>query len=224
MNDGLPADLPALRARYRWCAAASDDTPQRLLAGAIVPRLMAGEALFAETARCTHFPLLLEGTLRVRKLSAHGRELPLYRVGPGESCILTSSCLLGDSPYTASAIAETDMRLLALPRALFLELLDREPAFRTEVFALFAARLTELMALVDAIAFQKLDQRLASRLLGHGRVVHASHQQLAQELGSVREIISRLLGDFAQRGALRLGRGRIEIVDAILLRRIASGD
>lgn len=111
-----------------------------------------------------------------------------------------------------------------MPRTLFLEMLDRVPEFRHEVFALFAVRMTELMLLVDAVAFQRLDQRLANRLLGHGRILQVSHQQLALELGSVREIISRLLGEFAQRGALRLGRGRIEILDAAMLRRIAAGE
>ena len=166
---------------------------------------------------------MLEGSIRVRKLAPQGKELLLYRVAAGESCILTSSCLLGARDYTASAIAETDVSVLAMPRALFLDLLGSEPAFRNEVFELFAARLADLMTLVDAVAFQRLDQRLAGRLLGHGAIVTISHLELAQELGSVREIVSRLLGDFAQRGALRLGRGRIEILDAALLRRIADG-
>jgi CRP/FNR family transcriptional regulator, anaerobic regulatory protein len=217
-------DLDALRARYRWCAVASDATLQRVLAESVLLRIAAGQPVFAEAARCTHFPLVLDGTIRVRKLSPQGKELLLYRVESGESCILTSSCLLGARDYTASAIAETDVRVLAMPRALFLELLDSVPAFRIEVFELFAARMTDLMSLVDAVAFQKLDQRLANRLLGHGSVIETSHLQLAQELGSVREIISRLLGEFAQRGALRLGRGRIEILDAALLRRIAAGE
>lgn len=221
-TEGTPLD--ALRARYRWCATASEATLRRVLEQSVTVRVAAGQTVFAEAADCTRFPLVLEGTIRVRKLSPQGKELLLYRVEPGESCILTSSCLLGARDYTASAIAETDVRVLAMPRALFLDLLDSEAAFRTEVFELFAARMTELMALVDAVAFQKLDQRLANRLLGHGSVLQISHLQLAQELGSVREIISRLLGDFAQRGALRLGRGRIEILDAALLRRIAAGE
>ncbi len=217
-------DPPTLRQRYRWCAATDQATLQRVLAESTLLRLSAGETVFAEAGPCAHFPLVLDGTIRVRKLSSRGKELLLYRVEPGESCILTSSCLLGARAYTASAIAETDLRVLAMPRSLFLELLDSVPAFRIEVFELFAARLTELMSLVDAVEFQRLDQRLANRLLGRGRSIETSHLQLAQELGSVREIISRLLGEFAQRGALRLGRGRIEIIDAALLRRIAAGE
>lgn len=218
------ASIAALRERYGWCRTADDALMRRIVGAAVSLQVAAGQPVFGEAAACTHFPLVLDGTIRVRKVSPQGKELLLYRVAPGESCILTSSCLLGARDYTASAVAETDVHVLALPRSLFLELLDRVPAFRTEVFELFATRMTELMSLVDAVAFQRLDQRLATRLLGHGALLQTSHQQLAQELGSVREIISRLLGEFAQRGALRLGRGRIEIVDAGLLRRIAAGD
>lgn len=212
-----------LQRHYPWCRAASDTTLDRVLRDSIAVSFSAGSAVFDENLPCAHFPLVLEGSIRVRKLAPQGKELLLYRVAAGESCILTSSCLLGARDYTASAIAETDVSVLAMPRALFLDLLGSEPAFRNEVFELFAARLADLMTLVDAVAFQRLDQRLAGRLLGHGAIVTISHLELAQELGSVREIVSRLLGDFAQRGALRLGRGRIEILDAALLRRIADG-
>jgi CRP/FNR family transcriptional regulator len=212
-----------LQRHYPWCRAASAATLDRLMAESVAVNFSAGSAVFDEHLPCAHFPLVLEGSIRVRKLAAQGKELLLYRVAAGESCILTSSCLLGQRDYTASAIAETDVSVLAMPRALFLELLGSEPAFRHEVFELFATRLADLMTLVDAVAFQRLDQRLAARLLGHGALLQVSHLELAQELGSVREIVSRLLGDFAQRGALRLGRGRIEILDAALLRRIADG-
>ncbi len=223
-GESSPPVASQLRERYGWCRVADDALLARIVAESVPLQVSAGQPVFGEATACTHFPLVLDGTIRVRKVSPQGKELLLYRVEPGESCILTSSCLLGARDYTASAVAETDVRVLALPRALFLELLDRVPAFRTEVFELFATRMTELMSLVDAVAFQRLDQRLAARLLGHGSVLQTSHQQLAQELGSVREIISRLLGEFAQRGALRLGRGRIEIVDPVLLRRIAAGE
>ena len=212
-----------LQRHYPWCRQASEASLERVLRECVPVHFTAGSAVFDEQAPCGHFPLVLEGSIRVRKLAAQGKELLLYRVAAGESCILTSSCLLGARDYSASAVAETDVQVLAMPRALFLDLLGCEPAFRIEVFELFASRMAELMALVDAVAFQRLDQRLAGRLLGHGAVLQVSHLELAQELGSVREIISRLLGEFAQRGALRLGRGRIEVLDAALLRRIADG-
>lgn len=181
----------------------------------------AGTVLFDERQPCQGFPFVLSGGIRVVKLSANGRELPLYKVLPGESCIISSSCLLGHADYNARGIAESETVLALLPRSLFDALL-REPAFRNFVFHLFAERIAELMQLIEEVAFRKLDQRLANLLLGKGRQLHTTHQQLADELGSVREIVSRLLKGFAEQGLVRLGREQIEILDPAGLRRLAG--
>ena len=181
----------------------------------------AGTVVFDENAPCQGFPLVTSGGLRVLKASANGRELPLYRVLPGESCIITSSCLLAGSRYNARGVAEQPTTMILLPAALFNELMA-QPAFRAFVFHLFAERMAELMQLVEEVAFRKLDQRLAALLLGKGRVVHATHQQLADELGSVREMVSRLLKGFAEQGLVRLGREQIEVLDAARLRAVSA--
>ncbi len=180
-----------------------------------------GTAVFDEHQPCRGFPFVLDGAIRVVKLSAGGRELPLYRVRAGESCIITSSCLLGHADYNARGVSEGQTTLALLPRQLFDEMLA-EPAFRDFVFSLFSERVAELMQLVEEVAFRKLDQRLAALLLGKGRVVHATHQQLADELGSVREMVSRLLKGFAEQGLVRLGREQVEVLDAAGLREVAS--
>lgn len=180
-----------------------------------------GTAVFDERQPCRGFPFVLAGAIRVAKVSAGGRELPLYRVMAGESCIISSSCLLGHADYNARGVAEGPTTLALLPRELFDEMLA-EPAFRDFVFALFSERMAELMQLVEEVAFRKLDQRLAALLLGKGRTVHATHQQLADELGSVREMVSRLLKGFAEQGLVRLGREQVELLDPAGLRRIAS--
>jgi CRP/FNR family transcriptional regulator len=185
-------------------------------------RVPAGTQMFGEGSPCRQFPLVLEGSIRVSKCS-EGRELPLYRVAAGESCVLTSGCLVGARDYPATGVVEQDARLVVLPRAVFDELMATHPPFRQYVFALFADRLAELMALVEAIAFHRLDRRLASTLLGRGRVVALTHQQLADELGSVREIVTRLLRGFSDQGLVRLTRGAIEVLDAVALRRVAEG-
>lgn len=179
----------------------------------------AGTVLFDEHAACSGFPFVLAGALRVVKASANGRELPLYRVLPGESCIITSSCLLGNAAYNARGVALAPTTLAVMPPALFESLLAVAP-FRAFVFHLFAERMAELMQLVEEVAFRKLDQRLAGLLLGKGRTVRATHRELAEELGSVREIVSRLLKGFAEQGLVRLGREEIEILDAVGLRRL----
>ena len=183
--------------------------------------LPAGARVFDESQAYQGFPFVLRGGIRVVKCAPNGRELPLYRVTPGESCIITSSCLLGHSPYNARGITEEETDILLLPRPVFDELLAYPP-FRRFVFELFSERLSELMQLVEEVAFRKLDQRLAALLLGKGRVVRTTHQQLADELGSVREIVSRLLKGFADQGYVALGREQIEILDPGGLRQLAS--
>lgn len=181
----------------------------------------AGTLIFDERQPCRGFPFIIKGGIRVLKPAANGRELPLYRVLPGESCIITSSCLLGHADYNARGIAETDTTLMLLPRSLFDQLIE-QPAFRDFIFQLFSERIADLMQLIEEVAFRKLDQRLAGLLLGKGKRLHATHQQLADELGSVREIVTRLLNGFAGQGLVRLGREEIEILDSAGLRRISG--
>lgn len=195
---------------------------ERLRGESQLLRAPAGTRLFDERARCTAFPLVLDGAIRVSKISAQGREILLYRVAPGESCVLTSGCLLGHIDYAATGIAETAVTLIAVPLPLFELLLARHEPFRKHVFELFGARLADLMLLVEEVAFHRLDQRLAALLLARGPALLATHQAIADELGSVREMVSRLLGSFADRGLVRLGREQIDVIDTDGLRRLAG--
>ncbi|AWI80061.1 transcriptional regulator [Parazoarcus communis] len=194
----------------------------RLLNAARWMEVPADTLLFDDHQSCEGFPFVIEGSVRVAKCAPNGRELPLYRVTPGETCIISSSCLLGNEDYNARGITETDTLLMLLPKPVFDELLA-EPAFRGFVFNLFAERIADLMQLIEEVAFHRLDQRLATLLLGKGRILHTTHQHLADELGSVREFVSRLLKGFSAQGLVRLSREQIEILDPAGLRRIASG-
>ncbi len=182
----------------------------------------AGTVMFDEHQPCQGFPLLLSGSLRVIKSAANGRALQLYRVGPGESCILTSSCLLGNNPYQARGITEEPLEIIMLPAALFHSLIAQNAGFRAYVFQLFTERLTDMMELVTAVAFQKLDQRLAALLTSKANPIHATHQSLADELGSAREMVSRLLKGFAEQGWVKLGREQITLTDPEALKRFAT--
>jgi CRP/FNR family transcriptional regulator len=193
-----------------------------LLASATLMQIPAGTIVFDEQQVCQGFPMLLSGTIRVLKASQNGRELQLYRVVPGESCILTSSCLLGKARYQARGIAEQDLEMVFLPSTLFYSLMASHDAFRLYIFNLFAERLTDLMQLVSAVAFQKLDQRLAALLIGKTAPIHITHQALADELGSVREMISRLLKNFSEQGWIKLGREQIEIIDPAALKKLSE--
>ena len=213
--------LPELQAQYPVLAELPPGLREQIVAAAQAVTVPAGATLFDERQPCQGFPFVLAGAIRVAKVAANGRELPLYRVTPGETCIITSSCLLGNVPYNARGTTESETVLVLLPQGLFNELLAQAP-FRNFIFNLFAERMADLMRLVEEVAFRKLDQRLAALLLGKGRVVHATHQQLADELGSVREMVSRLLKGFAEQGLVTLGREQVEIRDAAGLRRIAE--
>ncbi len=182
----------------------------------------AGTRLFDEGAPCQGFPLVLRGAVRVARGSAGGRSLELYRVTPGELCVVSTACLFGQQPLTAHGDAVEDSELVLLSPAGFERWAAHEP-FRRHVFGVFADRLADLMALAEAVAFQRLDQRLAAALLGRGATLHVTHQALADELGTAREMVTRLLKRFEQRGWLALGRERIELRDAAALRAVAAG-
>ncbi|HYX67310.1 MAG TPA: Crp/Fnr family transcriptional regulator [Burkholderiales bacterium] len=185
----------------------------QLVKGAQVLRVPAGGVLFDAGQPCRGFPLVLEGSVRVSKGSPGGREILLYRVEPGQGCILSGGCLIGHSDYSARGIAEEDVTLLSLPAELFQKLMVEAEPFRRFVFSLYGERLSEMMELVDAVAFRKLDQRLAQLLVQRGPVLELTQQKLADELGSVREIVSRLLRGFEVRGWVRLERERVTVLD-----------
>ncbi len=216
-----PADLARLY-------PALNDLPAPLsaaLQSQDMPRLAVntGTVLFEQAAPCRGFPLVLGGEVRVARGSATGRSLELYRVGPGEMCVVSASCLFGSMPLSAHGVATAPTQLMLLSPAGFVQALAHEP-FRRYVFGVFADRLADLMGLAEAVAFQRLDQRLAASLLGHGPMVQATHQALADELGTVREIVTRLLKRFERAGWVAIGRERIELRDAAALRAVAAGD
>jgi CRP/FNR family transcriptional regulator len=220
---GTAIDTPYLLALYPALTNLAPAQLAGLLQPGAIMQLPAGAQVFSEHQPCQGFPLLLAGHIKVCKSAANGRELMLYRVEPGGSCIISSSCLLGRSDYNARGIAETPLTLLLLPVAVFADLMLDQAPFRDFVFHLFAERIAELMQLVEEVAFARLDQRLARLLLARqDDVLTITHQQLADELGSVREIVSRLLKGFATQGLVSLGREQIALIDRPGLQRIAA--
>ncbi len=202
-----------LLARFPVFAQLPTAQLDELLAAAPVRRVPAGSVLFEPNMPCEGFPLVLEGSVRVAKTSPSGREIVLYRVSPGEACILSGGCLLSDTDYAAHGVAESDVMLLRIPPHLFQELILQHAPFRRFVFDMYGARLAEVMELIEEVAFRKLDTRLARLLIQRGPVVNATHQNLADELGSVRVFVSRLLRNFEERGWVRLERERVSVVD-----------
>ncbi|MBI4081017.1 MAG: Crp/Fnr family transcriptional regulator [Candidatus Lambdaproteobacteria bacterium] len=180
-------------------------------------RYRRGTVLYDSGGPCPFVPFLLAGVIRVYKLGESGREVTLYRVLPGETCIMSTSCTLTEQRYPAMAEAEEDVHLLALPGHVFRQLMERFPKLQAFVLQGLADRLAEVMAVVEELVFRRVDLRLVERLLQRTAppakpVVELTHAQLAVELGSVREVISRILKDLERNGLVRLGRGRVEVV------------
>lgn len=193
---------------------------------AVVARLQAageGSYLFRAGDSCTHFAVLATGTVRVSAAAPSGREILLYRVRPREVCAITMSCLLGDVPYPADGVVEEPVRAFVIPRSLFLEMYDQVAGFRSACHHLFASRLADLMSLLAQVAFGTTAQRLAALLSGRGPRVETTHERLAGELGTSREVVTRALGQLEDAGLVRAHRGWVEVVDIAGLLRHVSG-
>jgi len=192
------------------------------LGGTLLPmRVPADTVLFSENAACQGFPLVLEGEIKVSRNSGDGRSLELYRVVAGELCLVSSASLFRSQPLSAFGITSKPSHFLLIRPDLFRRWIDA-PAFRNDVLGLFAERMADLTALIDAVAFHKLDRRLAGALLGRGQQLNLTHQALADELGTVREMVTRLLRRFEREGWVVLGREQIQIVNSAALRALVS--
>jgi CRP/FNR family transcriptional regulator, anaerobic regulatory protein len=215
--------FPACRRMQRMEFASIDDLPE--LRALPVLSFPAGHLLFDESHSCLGFPLLSQGSIKVSKSFPNGRELLLYHIAPGETCVVSASCLFSGLRYTASAMTRSDVKMKLITPGLFEQLMAAVP-FRRFVMWQFTQRLTDLMALVDAIFTHRLDQRLAARLLAHGAenggVFATTHQQLADELGSIREVVSRLLKHFSDEGWISIERGAIHILAPEPMKKFAA--
>ncbi|MDX1664173.1 MAG: Crp/Fnr family transcriptional regulator [Candidatus Promineifilaceae bacterium] len=189
---------------------------------AYMARIPAGRDVFVEGDEAGALALLISGVVRVYKIGESGREITLYRFGLGESCILTANAILSQQTFPAIATVEEDAEAVMIPSDVFREWVRRSDLWRNFVFDLLSQRLARVMEIVDEVAFQRVDTRLAGLLLDRGRrqnPVVITHQELAAELGSAREVISRLLAGFSDEGMIRTGRGEIEVLDLAALER-----
>ena len=188
--------------------------------------LPAGTTIFQPGDPCQAWLLVETGSIRVQMTADTGRQVVLYRVSPGESCVLTTACLLGDELYAAEGITETESAGIAVPIPVFQELLDTSPDFRNIVFKSFGQRFTNILVTLEDVAFHRLDARLARLLLARARDdgLTATHQEIAMDLGSSREVVSRQLKSFERDGLVDLARGRIKVLDVAGLTRRAHDD
>jgi CRP/FNR family transcriptional regulator len=176
---------------------------------------------YSEGMPCNAYVMRLEGKSRVYKLSTSGREILLYRVAAGETCVLTTTCLLGRSDYPASTIVEEPIRDVIVPSHIFHQLMIDSAVFRRFVMENYGALISDLIVLLDEIAFHSIDIRLAKLLLDETSAkLNRTHQQIADELGSAREVVSRQLKRFENKGWVMLGRGYVEVINKEALQKI----
>ncbi|WP_172327128.1 Crp/Fnr family transcriptional regulator [Mangrovicoccus sp. HB161399] len=202
--------------KFEGLASLPKDIRDELESRSQVMDVPEGTTVFAPGMHADNLLLLLSGTVRVQQVSESGREIVLYRVEAGESCVMTTACLIAHEDYAAEGITETACRAVAIPRKVFDDLAAKSDAFRQFVFSSYARRITDLFGVIEALAFQRVDIRLAQRLLklaGEADTLETTHQKLATELGTAREVVSRQLREFQRRGWIEQNRGSVTLLD-----------
>ncbi len=171
-----------------------------------------GKILFRAGDPCQGLPLVLDGTVKVQMTGLSGNSIVLYRMGADDICTLSIGCLMTGDAFRAEAVVEDDAEVFMVPRGLFDRLMDQSADFRLGIMESYGRRLNDLMLLVEEVAFRRMDERLVQWLearAGRG-VIAITHQELAVELGTAREVVSRLLKELERKGWVKLARGRIQ--------------
>ncbi len=183
---------------------------------AFYARIPQGHDVFVEGDRADAIALLISGVVRVYKIGETGREITLYRFGNGESCILTVNAILSQENFPAIATVEKETEAVMVPAEVFRDWVRQYDLWREFVFDLLSQRLSSVMAIVEEVAFHRMDDRVAAFLserLAQSEVLQITHQEIAAELGSSREVISRILEDFSAVGMISVSRGTITLLD-----------
>ncbi len=175
----------------------------------------AGRYICQQGDTCPYLPLLVSGQVKVCKLSESGREITLYRIEAGESCVLTASCIMSGTSFPALAVAEQELQAVLIPAEHVRTWMGESGAWRGFVFGLVSQRLAEVISVVEEVAFRRMDSRIAAYLVGHGNAqmgeIETTHQEIAAELGTSREVVSRILKDFELKGLINRSRGKIQL-------------
>ncbi len=186
---------------------------QEVLSSSVMQTIPSGARIYTEGDACSAIAFVLSGEIRVYKIGETGREITLYEIGPGETCILNASCILAHTSYPANAVAVSDVDVLLVPSAAFRRLVTENEAMREFVFRLLSQRLSLVMELVQEVAFGRMDERLMEYLIEKSKnsILETTHQKIANDLGTSREVVSRLLKDFERSGKVRLSRNSISL-------------
>ena len=192
-----------------------DEADKRLLRESVIRKDMEkGQIMMGDHNRCIGIPMVMKGRLRLFRLSDKGREMTLYRVNVGELCILAGVCALGSVQYDFTVEAEHDSVLATIPPETFKELLYRSEPFRTYVFGALAQKLIGSIETIEMLIFNSIEERIMAYLQRHAGAsgeIKITHEKMAVELGSSREVITRQLKKMADKNLIELKRGRIVV-------------
>jgi CRP/FNR family transcriptional regulator len=205
--------------------ASGDRQTQSVLDGARLVTMPADQPVFHAGSPCENYVLLLEGSVRVQVIGENGREAVLYRVLPGQSCVLTTCCILSGDDYPAEGFTESPVRALIVTKAAFDGALESAQAFRRFVFANLGGRIADVIARMEEVAFRPVERRLAAFLLARADqagTIRVTHQEIAVELGTAREVVSRHLKRLESSGLVELGRSTVQVRKPVELRRLAD--
>ncbi|MCG7996886.1 MAG: Crp/Fnr family transcriptional regulator [Candidatus Thiodiazotropha taylori] len=211
------SNITQITQQFQFLQQAERDFQQSFFERASKIDLPADQPICHQGTECTHLALVISGSARVYKLSENGREITLYRIGPGESCILTASCIMNGEPFPAYAVSEEPIEAVLISTADVIRWTDQTPAWRNYLFNLISSRLSEVIGIVEEIAFRRVDRRLAGHLIQLGKQsgarIESTHQMIASDLGTSREVVSRILKDLEQQQMISTARGVINICD-----------
>lgn len=205
--------------------ASGDQQTQSVLESARVVTMSADQSVFRAGSPCENYVLLLEGSVRVQVIGENGREAVLYRVLPGQSCVLTTCCILSGDEYPAEGFTESPVRALVVTKRAFDGALESAPVFRRFVFGNLGGRIADVIARMEEVTFRPIERRLAAFLLSRtddAGAIQATHQEIAVELGTAREVISRHLKRLESSGLVELGRSTVQVRRFDDLRRLAD--
>lgn len=211
--------------RFPLFGKAGEDVQTELFEHAALVQIPAHQFICLEGNKCSGIPMVLEGRARVYKLSESGREITLYRVEPGDSCILTASCIMSGIEFPAFVATETDVEAIVIPSAVLHRWVNQYKVWSEFLWTMLASRFAEVISLVEEVAFQRVDKRTADYLLHAADadgIIKKTHQDIATDIGTSREVISRILKEFEHGGLVTLSRGEIHADDLQELRRTAS--
>lgn len=206
LHDALGSDLSA-------------DTLEKLAVNSNISKISSGSRLFASGDIAEYFVIVTSGQVRVQLSSRSGRDIILFRLSAGQCCALTTSCLLSNSPYYAEAIAEADVEILLISSSVFNQMLMASPILMQRLLGDLASRIAGLTSIIDRQVNRDLDFELdqfLSEKIDSKRAIQISHREIAQELGTAREVISRKLKELEKNGIVKLERGKIIMLDNAL--------